>query len=110
MKTMAAGRRSRSQNTAAKDPIKSLKPQLSDAQWAHEKLANESFRTKADLRGKVAAVEKSLGAGKTRVARLNRELATEAEKRQQLLAERRRLSQAASCPLVEDEDFFRELQ
>lgn len=72
-----------------------------DAQTALEKLANESYKIEADLQAGMVAVEKSLDAEKARVERLERELATVVEKKQQLLAKRQEKSQIASCPLGE---------
>lgn len=55
---------------------------------ALEKLANESPKTEAKLKAEMIAAEESLDAEKAHVKRLERGLASEVEKRQQLLAER----------------------
>lgn len=55
-------------------------------------------------------VEESVRAENTRVERLERELATEIEERQEILAKRRETSETESRKLVENDDFFQGLQ
>lgn len=49
METLAGKRSMRGQFTAAENRLKTLKTQLADAQLAHEKLANKSFRAEANF-------------------------------------------------------------
>lgn len=58
----------------------------------------------------MAVLKKSLSAEKAHVIHLECECAAEAEKRQQLLAERQVTSQLASCQLAEDEGSFQKLK
>lgn len=83
----AAGSRIFCQPMATRQQVTALKPQLADTKLALEKLAREMSWTIDDLRAQVVALEKSLSVEKTHVKRLELERATEAEKRQQLLAE-----------------------
>lgn len=109
MKTPATGRTMRGQITAAKDRIKALITQWAQAHLEFEKLANASSRAVADLRAEFVAVEVTLGAEKPRGKRFGRELATETEIRQQLLAERLEASQTTRCSLAESKDSLSDL-
>lgn len=75
-----------------------------------ENLNDESSRIKAELRAEMSVAEESRRAEKTRVERLKREIASEAEKRQQFLAERRDTSETGIYQLAEGENFLQGLQ
>lgn len=109
IETFFAGRTIRGQITAAETRIRGLKTQLGDAQFALQKLADESSDTKANLRAEFVAAEKLLDAKRTRVEPLERELATDLGRRQQFLAERRETLQTASCPLAEGKGSLQDL-
>lgn len=55
-------------------------------------------------------MEESLSKEKARIKHLKGKCAAEAEKRQQLLAERRKTNQAASSQLAKSEKSFQELE
>lgn len=103
MEALAVGRMTSGQSPAAEGRIKALKTQLADAHLPSEKLAAELSRTEADLLPEMVGTKKLLDAEKSRVKRLDRELSTEAEKRQQFLAERQETCWTASRPLTESD-------
>lgn len=103
-----AARRSISAQISAPEPrVKSIKARLAETQSALENLTDELPGTEAKLRTEMSVVEESFRATKTRVERLERKPATEIEKRQQLLAKRRKTSKTACRQLAEGENSFR---
>lgn len=88
VETRAAERTIRRHCSTAIERVTTLKAQLFNAQMALEKLAIESSKTGADLRAEMVAVEELLDAKKSRVKSLERELATDVDRIQQLLTER----------------------
>lgn len=66
--------------------------------------------TETNFRAEMVAAKKALDAEKACIERLEHELVTEPEKRQQLLAKRRQTSQSSSRLLAEDKDPLQNLQ
>lgn len=97
-------------NLSSCGAIKSVKARLSEFRLALAKLTNESSRTEVNIWSEMSAIEETLRMEKTRVERLERVLTTEADKRQQLLAERRWTSKTASCQLSGDEGSIQDLR
>lgn len=87
-----------------------LETKLNEVQAALEKLARELFRTEANLRVQVVAVEEAHNAERARVKRFERDIAVEVKSREQLLAEHLVTSKTASRPLAEDGESLQELQ
>lgn len=73
------------QITTSEDCKSALKTQLDDAQLALKKLGDEWCRAEGDICAEKVAAEEFLDAERPRVERLERELAAELEKVQQLL-------------------------
>lgn len=75
-----------------------------------EKLTDELDKAVAHLRAEVVAVEESFRMEKARIKSIDRELATEVEKKQKLLTEYRDASQTASRSLVDGKESLPGLQ
>lgn len=90
--------------------IAALKTQSANAHLACKKLMGGKSRTEASLHAQVAAAEESLTAERTRVEHLEREVAADSEKRQQLLVKRQKTSQTASCQFAENGESLQDLQ
>lgn len=100
----------REQFSGAQRRVMALKSQLKEAQLALETRVGESTWTEADLKAQVLAVEEALTMETSRVERLERGAAAVAKKGQQLLAERREMSETASRQLAESGESLQVLQ
>lgn len=81
-----------SQILAAVNWINAVKAQLNDARIALEKVADELTRIEAGLRAEMTVDKESYETEETRVESRKRELATEVDKKHQLLTARRETS------------------
>lgn len=109
MDTRAASRTMNGQIWTVDERVRYLKELLAKSQLAIQKITDESSRTDDGLWDGVSVVDELLREWDTLVERLERILATEFKKRQQLLAERQETSETASSQLKQGEDFFQGL-
>lgn len=81
-----------------------------NAQLARKRLGGETSSTNVVLQAQAVVVKEALSVERAQVERLERETAAEAEKRQQLLAKRRKTSLTASRQWVKDDESYHNLQ